>query len=506
MKHKVHAVAKKELRLQYTGYIIFAAKLIGVATGLIYQYMIARATTNPEYDIYFNLNDVLAYFTLLAAVVPFWVMRCVARGKEGATKTGFVTNLIVSIVFTVAYLAAVPLILPALGISANYLTLYLVASIQIVELYLIGLFEPCLQAITPQAVGYGLLVQQVIKLALGYVFIVQFAQPLFGMLISTAIAFAIQIAYYYRLLAAEMKERIQWGYVKEWLKGSLANIYTVIGSQIANFVFILLFSLGGGGSRGIYGAAAIVVSVITYSSFLAFALYPKLLTEQKSEDVTVALKTVLMFAIPMTAVAMALANSYIVLLRDKLLLEFPGAGLVLVILALDALVGVFSGIYGSVLFGIESVDKEKLTFRSMVKSKIFIAFSLPYVHSAITIPTTYFVLTTYASQQPLLAALSVCIINSTMRFVMFLVLVVVVRGMIKIAFPWRSVAKYAFASIVTGIVLFLLPASTSILMTLIWTAIGGSLYLAILLLIDEETRSLPKQILGEIRGKKALPA
>ena len=76
-----------------------------------------------------------------------------------------------------------------------------------------------------------------------------------------------------------MREPIRWGYVKEWLKGSLANIYTVIGNQIANLIFLLLFSLGGEGSRGIYGAAAIVVNVITYSSFLAFALYPKLLTE-----------------------------------------------------------------------------------------------------------------------------------------------------------------------------------------------------------------------------------
>ena len=148
-------MATRDIRLQYTGYIIFAAKLIAVATGLIFQYMIARAATKPEYDIYFNLNDVLAYFTLLAGVVPFWVMRCVARGKEGATKTGLVTNLIISLIFTIAYLTAVPFILPVLGVSTDYLTLYLVASVQIVELYLLGLFEPCLQATTPQAVGYG---------------------------------------------------------------------------------------------------------------------------------------------------------------------------------------------------------------------------------------------------------------------------------------------------------------------------------------------------------------
>jgi hypothetical protein len=396
------------------------------------------------------------------------------------------------------------LILPLLGISPSYLTLYLVASVQIVELYLIGLFEPCLQATTPQAVGYGLLVQQFSKLALGYVLIIQLGQPLFGFIISTAIAFGIQIGYYSRLMSAEMKQQIRWGYVKEWLKGSLANIYTVVGNVIAtNSVLLLLFTLGGEGSRGIYGAAAIVVNVITYSSFLSFALYPKLMAEQKSEDITLSLKTVLMFAIPMTAIAVALANSYIVILRPELA-AFIGAGTVLAILAVDALDGVISGIYSSVVFGVESVDKEALTFRSMVRSKIFIAFSLPYVQAAVTIPATYFVLTTVAYQEPFLAALYVSILNATMRLVCFLIIVAVARGMINIAFPWRSVAKYTLASVVTAVVLFLLPVSTSVLMTLIWTALGGLLYLGLLMLIDKEARRLPRDILSELRGHKKL--
>lgn len=497
---------KKELRIQYTGYIIFAAKLIGVATGLIYQYMIARAPTmgKEQYDIYFNISDVLGYFTLLAGTVPFWVMRCVARGKEGATKTGFVTNLIISALFTFAYLAAVPLILPFLGISTDYLTLYLVASVQIVEIYVIGLFEPCLQATTPQAVGYGLLVQQLSKLAFGYVLIIQFGQPLLGFIISTAIAFAIQIGYYFRLMSAEMKENIRWGYVKEWLKGSLANVYTVVGNVVAtNSVLLLLFSLGGEGSRSLYGAAAIIVNVITYSSFLSFALYPKLIAEQKSEDITLALKIVLMFAIPMTAIAVALANSYIVILRPELS-AFVGAGTVLAILAVDALNGVISGIYSSVVFGVESVDREALTFKSMVRSKIFVAFSLPYLQAAATIPATYFVLTRVVSQDPLFAALYVSIINASMRFICFLIVFAVARGMIKIAFPWRSVAKYTFASVVTAFVLFLLPVSTSVFVTVIWTAVGGLLYIGLLMLIDKETRRLPRDILSELRRTKKL--
>jgi hypothetical protein len=86
---------------------------------------------------------------------------------------------------------------------------------------------------------------------------------------------------------------------------------------------------------------------------------------------------------------------------------------------------------------------------------------------------------------------------------MFIVLFVVVRGMMSISFPWRSVGKYTFASVLTGILLYLLPFSTSIAITLAWTAIGGLVYLAVLMLIDKETRNLPKAILGEIMRRKS---
>ena len=44
-------MTKKEIRLQYSGFIIFTAKMLSVATGFIFQLMIARATEPPEYGI-----------------------------------------------------------------------------------------------------------------------------------------------------------------------------------------------------------------------------------------------------------------------------------------------------------------------------------------------------------------------------------------------------------------------------------------------------------------------
>ena len=143
-----------------------------------------------------------------------------------------------------------------------------------------------------------------------------------------------------------------------------------------------------------------------------------------------------------------------------------------------------------------------MSFRSLAKSTLFKYYTLAYIGSAFAIPTTYFALTTFAYQQPLLAALSVCIILASMHFAIFVVLVAMVRGAFKVVLPWRSIGKYLFASAVMGVVLYLLPYSDRISTTLIWTAIGGAVYLGVLMLIDKEARALPKTILGEFTRKK----
>jgi hypothetical protein len=166
------------------------------------------------------------------------------------------------------------------------------------ETYSVSMIEASLQAKMPQAIGYGLIVQQIGRVILGYILIFNFHLLLLGAVVANLAAYAPQILYYLKLLAEELKQRFRREYITEWLKGSLANIYTVVGGQLASLVFIMLFIYGGENGRGELGAGATIVNVISYSSFLAYALYPKLLAERKSEHITTALKMVLMFAIP----------------------------------------------------------------------------------------------------------------------------------------------------------------------------------------------------------------
>lgn len=490
-------MTKKEIRLQYTGFVIFATKMISVVTGLAFQIMIARSTTNPEYDVFFNINDVLAYFTILMSVFPFWVMRFVARGKEGAAKTGLLVSLIISIIATLIYLPLIPVITQLLG-KEEYLLFYLLAAVQIVEIYSISLLEACLQGSMPQTIGYGLLIQQFFRVILGYILIIEFRQPLLGAIVCTIIAFVVQMVYYVKLLAEELRQPKKWEYIKEWLKGSAANIYNVVGNQIAAFIFIMLLVYGGEGARGRYGAASQIASVITYSSFLAYALYPKLLADRKHEDITTSLKMVLMFTIPMAVGAMALSDSFIIILRT----EFTDAAAVLIVLAIDAIIMTLSGLFSYVLFGVERIDENaKISFKALAKSRLFVAFSFPYIHFAVTLPVTFYVLTTFASDKPFLAALSVSIINSSAHFAMFIFLYILVRKSVKVDIPWINIVKYVFASAVMAVVLFVIPHPTRISLTLAITAVGGIIYLASLMVVDKETRMLPRTIWQEIKRK-----
>jgi O-antigen/teichoic acid export membrane protein len=492
-------LAKNEIRVQYSGVIIFASKILSIATGLIFNLLLIRSLENPEaqFGVWSNIFDLTMYFTLLATALPFWTTRFVAREKEGAIKTGLIANLIIGLIAVALYLPLIPIVTSTLNIHESYIILYFAASAQIIELYLINALHACLRAKQPQAVGYGLLIGEICKIALAYILIVKFQQPLLGAMLSIIVATSIQIVYYVKLLSEELKQKIRWEYVKEWLKGSVANIYNIAGNRIAAFIFILLFIYGGKAARGNYATAAIIANIIAYSFFLSFALYPKLLAKKSLEDITTSLKMVLMFAIPMTAGVMAMPDSYLTILDPA----FKAAAPVLFLLAIDAFILTMSQFFTSVLFGVEKIDeKAKIPLKQLSRSNIFKVFTLPYIHSAITLPTAFYILTNL-TLNPVEAALYVTIINMTARFVMFLVLYATIRKAIKIDIPWKNIVKHVFASAVMATVLFVIPHPTRIYLTLIVTAIGGIVYLALLMVIDKEARLLVHSVWQEIKFK-----
>lgn len=482
-----------------SGLLLFTSRLLSVGTGLLFTLMITRTTTKEQYGIWVNVNaDIITYFTLLATALPFWVMRFVSRRHEGSAKTGLIANLILGFISTFLYLPLVSFILSALNVSSDYLPLYLLASVQIIEVYLLAVLSDVLRVVRIEALGYGLLIEESAKVIAAYLLIFRFKLGLLGAMSALVAAYSIQVLYFLYVSRGSLKGRVHWDYFKEWFKGSLTNVYNIIGDRISSFGLILLFTIGGEAARAYYGASFQIAGVIGHSSLLAFALYPKLLVYRRTEDIVTAFKSFFMFAIPMTVGAVILSDSYLTILDIKYRVASP----ILQMLAFFVFISGLSQILDSIVFGTEKIDSEaKIPLRELVKTKLFMIFSFPYARSLIVLPSLYIVLT-IVRNDPLAAALYTVMIMLFAGIILLISRILFVKNLFSFSFPWLNVVKYLFASAVMGVLLLAIPHPTKLSTTLGYTLIGGIVYLLTLMILDRDTRTIVRSIVEE--AKKTL--
>lgn len=452
--------------------------------------------SKEQFGIWTNMFDYPVYFLIFSGVLPFWATRFVARGKEGTVKTGTSTQLVIAIVSTLVYLPAIVLISRGIGTEV-YLLIYLISALYIFNTYMITSFESMLRSIKPQVIGYGLLIEEVAKVAVALVVIVGLKQMFLGAILALVLSAFIQILYYTRLVADELKKKANWSYIKEWLKGSPAIAFNAIGGVLLSFVFILLFIYGGSEARAYYQVAFIFTNVIAYSSSLAFALYPVMLAKTcPDEQIGLSLRTVLMLAIPLAAITIVMSTSFLTILNISYLVAWP----VLIALTIDTLVVLIFNFYTSCLLGVEAFDEEgKISLRKLVKSKIFLVFGVAYIQAAIALPLTYYVLTQTAEAGPVQAAVDVIAILIGVHISTFIGLYAFRHGSFKISIAWKSVGKYIAASLLMGTVLFLLPTTTTLVSTVGKAVAGFLLYVGLLVAIDVQARQLVKLIFAEIK-------
>lgn len=309
---------------------------------------------------------------------------------------------------------------------------------------------------------------------------------------------AVQALYYLKLLAPEFKQKANWGYLKEWFKGSAAIAYSAIGGQLVSFVLVLLFFYGGSNTRAYYQTAFTFTNVIGYAASLAFALYPKLLANScPDEQVKVSFRTVLMLAIPLSTITMVMSTSFLTILDVDYAVAWP----VIIVLTVDSLVQMISGFYGTCLMGAESFDIEgKISLRKLVKSKIFLVFTTAYMQAAVALPLTYYILMAMPVAGSVTAVVDVVAVLIGVHLSTFLGVYFYMRGSIKLPVAWKNITKYILAALLMGIILYLLPNTTTLLFTVAKAIVGLAIYIALLLAIDKQARELLNLIVLEIRG------
>jgi O-antigen/teichoic acid export membrane protein len=489
-------LGKNELRLQYSGFIIFTAQILSVITGLAYTLLITRSMTPDQYGTWTNIFDYTTYFLIFSTFIPFWATRFVARGKEGAVKTSTIANLVIALASMVIYFPVITVIAQAIG-TQEYLPIYYIASLYILDTTLTLNLESCLRSYKPQAIGYGLLISEVIKVILAFGIIVGLGQLFYGAILSLTISVLMQVLYYVHLFADEFKQKIHWGYLREWIKGSPLIAYNTAGTSLLAFVLVLLYYFGGAETRAYYQAAWTFTNVITYASSLAYALYPKLLSNNYQEEhVGTSFRTVLMFAIPLAALNMVMSASFLTVLN----IEYSVAWPVLIMLTVDTLIVMISTFYGYCLMGVENFDANgKIPLRQLPKTKIFKFFSLSFIQAAFSLPLVYLVLTQIPAS-PVESVVYVIAVNIGVHVSTFIGLYLFMHNSTRLPVSWRHIGKYVLAAVLMALILYFMPYTSTLMLTVAKTAIGIGIYLGLLLIIDKQARQLLKLIIAEIKG------
>ncbi|MGE5575337.1 MAG: hypothetical protein ACM3UL_04305 [Ignavibacteria bacterium] len=486
-----------QIRLRFSGFVLFTTQVLSLITGLVFTLLLTRSMSTEQFNIWTNIFDYTAYFLLFNPVLPFWAIRFIARGKEGAIKTSVSAQLTIALASTIIYFPTIVLISKAIGTS-SYLPIYLIAGLYILTFYSITICESVMQCIKPQFVGYGLMIEEIVKVTIALVLILGFKQLFLGAILGLVVSCVVQVFFYLYILRSYLKQKVHWEYLKEWVKGSPAIAYNAIGGQLMSFVFILLFLYGGPGARAYYQAALTFTVIISYANSLAFALYPKLLAKScNDEQVGVSFRTVMMLAIPFATITMVMSMSFLTILKMDYSVAWP----VLIALTVDTLIVIISTFYSSCVMGVEGFDAEgKIAFRKLVRSKIFKLFTIPYIQAAIAVPLTYFVLESLPGSGSVQATVEVVMILLIVHISTLLGLYYFMRHSINIPVAWKSIGKYILSALVMGIVLYLLPSTSTLLYT-IAKAIGGFvLYIGLLLLIDHQARELIGLTWREIKG------
>lgn len=493
-----------KIRLRYSGLAVFSSRLFQILTGFLFTIAVTRNLTVHEFGIWQNIADMQGYFTLLAVVLPRWQIRYMARGIKGSGKTGVISNFIFSLPVTFIFLVMSPNFARAFETLAVY---YVVASIQVVELYLKPAMEGLGQATKPQVIGYVQFLREIVKIVLGVVLIVILKLGIMGAIITVTLTYGFDIFYLSYYFRNFLKERLKFHLLRDWSKGSLLSLYGIIPVKLYSLDVLLLILIVGVEARAVYGAAYVIGSLITYAISLSIGLYPRLLSGGGRKDVETVLKTTYLFAIPMAAGVIAYSESFLTILNPV----YISAKFILSLIAIQSLITCFSNIMNTIILGFEKVDVEGgFTFRNLLKSNFFLLPTIGYFFTAAYLPFLYLIFQR-VSNNPLIGAQMLALTSTIFSAFRAVIYYRLSRKSVYYKIPYHLL-KYAFSALVMAVILHILPIPTRIFTTFIGVALGAMIYFSLLAAIDHETRftiyftftRISRKIFGSIKTRVEL--
>ncbi|MGD0476640.1 MAG: hypothetical protein ABSB29_00550 [Nitrososphaerales archaeon] len=350
--------------LRSTGLIVFGANTFSAFTGLLFLIMATRWLDPTQLGLWAVIVDLVAFSSYPVGIVAYWATRDIARGRlvgrtafaSGAVMSGFglLMYFFLSVV-TRSSLATsfLPFVLGSLLVPLGYCN---TVTTSIVVGY------------RPVVSGYQLVVSEPVKIAVAYEALYVYRLGIEGVILALLVSYLITFTLGAYMVRGATREQLQLSVAKRWIRLSwlpvLDNLPPLLLNRSDTYIASLAF---GTAIAGVYQPAFTVASVVGYSYFLAYSLYPLLLRGGNENLPAITIEFLLLFSIPMAVGGVVLAQPILQVFGP----EYMAGSLGLSILSVMFLFQAVSWTVDQTLLGTEKVDvgSEK-GFKSLVRSNL----------------------------------------------------------------------------------------------------------------------------------------
>jgi O-antigen/teichoic acid export membrane protein len=492
------------IRTTYSGLVSVSVGVITILTGLVCSLIITRSLSMEEYGTWSLIIGILLYAVIIEPMISYWSTRETAR-SENSQKTSIFAAGLFSSMGMILYLITLLIISDELSINTEII---IFGVILVPGIFLYKVVYAINLGWKPHLASYGLLISEVVKVPIVIALVYFFNMGLVGVIITFFIAQNMSVIFQIYILRDKIKGKIQFKYIRKWLKLSWLSLYNPLSSLIykTDVLIFVVFSESITG-LAIFAVATIVSGIISIADNIVIPTYAKLLAEDKEKYLKENLTLMIYFTTPLGLLSVTFAKPALFLLNPI----YEGVSIVVIIITIKIFFSSLVSIFQQYIWGNDKVDKEfGVDSKKFLKSSIFKIPTLKIIDylGYLILLIVGLIILKQNSVTELDYVIYWASLSAIIQIPLLIYLGIKVRKELKITVDLKSVLKY----ILTGIMVF----SVSVIITeefliynnsifeflpqlLLFVIIPITLYIIITYVIDRRTKNLIHAVIKEIK-------
>ena len=156
-------MARKRIRLRYTGLVAYATRVISIFTGLIFIITVTRNVPTDEFGVWQYISLLTSYIVFPLRGINYWATRDLARDVQRSARTCILLNMAIAFMGMTLFLAVSGTGAAFLHTDISY---FVISSMTVLVIAAIRGLEAVAYGSKPQAIAYSFLGFEVSKVAI----------------------------------------------------------------------------------------------------------------------------------------------------------------------------------------------------------------------------------------------------------------------------------------------------------------------------------------------------